>query len=101
LLQGGIAVQLERIEVVAALVFILVPIQYLRLGLHFEAAQLLLETRDRARQLRQVEVDGVDLLVEARAENTHLAGIVEHRVEQIRIDARHFHPLRRQVLAAG
>ncbi len=71
------------------------PIEHLRFGLHFQSAQLLLESRDRARQLRQVEVDGVDLLVEPRAENAHFAGVVEHGVEQIGIDARHFHPLRR------
>ena len=71
------------------------PVQHLRFGLDFEAAQLLLEARDRARQLRQIEVDGIDLLVEPRAENAHFAGVVEHGVEQVRIDPRHFHPLRR------
>ena len=101
LLQRRIAVELERIEVVAArILLVLMPVEHLRFGLDLEAAQLLLESRHRARQLRQIEVDGVDLLIEARAEDAHLAGVVQHGVEQIRIDARHLHPLRRHALAA-
>ncbi len=100
LLQGGISVQLERIEVAAPGLRILMPVEDLRFGLHLEAAQLLFEARHRARQLRQIEVDRVDLLIDASPEYAHLSGIVEHGVEQIRIDARHFHPFHRGALAS-
>ena len=96
LLQGRISVQLERIEVVAPRFHVLVAIADLRLGLDLQTPQLFLEARHRAREFRQIEVDGIDLLIETRAENAHLTGIVEHGVEQIRIDARHFHPFRRE-----
>ena len=100
LLQRRIAVQFKRIEVVAPRLDIVMPIQHLRLGLDFQSAQLFLQARHGARQLGQIEIDGIDLLVEARAENAHLAGIVEHGVEQIRIHARHLHALRRRGLTA-
>jgi len=39
------------------------------------------------RQLRQVEVDRVHLLVETSAENAHFACIVEHRIQKIGVHA--------------
>jgi len=41
------------------------PIENLRFGFDLETSQLLFEARHRARQLRQIEVDRVHLLVEA------------------------------------
>ena len=99
--RDGISVQLERIEIVAPRFDVLMPIQNLRFGLDLQAAQLLLEARHGARQFGQIEVDRVDLLIEASAEDAHLPGIVEHGIEQIRIDARHFHAFRRGALASG
>jgi len=93
--QRGISVQFERIEVVAPRLDVVVAVQNLRLGLDFQAAQLLLQARHGARQLRQVEVDGIHLLIEAGAEDAHFAGIVEHRVEQVRVHARHFNAFHR------
>ncbi len=75
------------------------PIQHLRLGLHFQAAQLLLQARHRARQLREIEIDRVDLLIQARAEYADLAGIVQHGIEQIRIHSRHFRSFHRRRLS--
>ena len=44
LLERGIAVELERIEVVAArILLVLMPVEYLRFGLDLEAPQLLLQ----------------------------------------------------------
>ena len=100
LLQRGIAVELQRIEIVAARILVLMAVQHLRFGLDLEAAQLLLEARHGARELRQIEVDGIDLLIEARAEDAHLAGVVEHGVEQIGVDPRHFHALRGRAFAS-
>ena len=101
LLDRGIAVELERVEVVAArILLVLMAVEHLRLGLDLESAQLLLETGHGARELRQIEVDGIDLLIEARAEDAHLAGIVQHRVEQVRIHASHLDALRRHALAS-
>ncbi len=57
LLDGGIAVELERIELAAVRAFVLVLVQDLRLGLDFETAQLLLQARHRARQFTQVEIE--------------------------------------------
>ncbi len=100
LLQGGVAVQFERIEIIPPRFDILVPMQYLRFGLDFQAAQLLLQARHGSRQLGQIEIDRIDLLIEAGAKDADLAGIVEHGVEQVGIHARHFHPLHRRRLAA-
>ena len=100
-LQRGIAVELERVEVAAARVLVLVPVEHLRLGLDLQSAQLFLEARDGTGQLRQVEVDGRDLLIEAGAKNAHLTRVVEHGVEQFGIDPGHLDPFRRGVLAAG
>ena len=98
LLDRGIAIELERIEIVAArILLVLMPVQHLRLGLDLQPAQLLLQARHRARELGQVEIDRVHLLIEARAEDAHLAGVVEHGVEQLGIDARHLDPLRGHV----
>ena len=41
------------------------------------------------------------LMIEASTENADLTGIVEHGVQQVGIDARHFHALGRYRLAAG
>src|SRR5579859_7445996 len=100
LLQGRVSIQLERIEIVTPRLHILVPMQHLCLGLYFQPAQLLLQARHRTRQLRQIEIDRVDLLIEAGAKDADLAGIVEHGVEQIRVNARHLHPLHGRCLAA-
>ena len=88
LLDRGIAVELERIEVAALALLFLVAMQDLRLGFELELAQLLLQARHRARQLADVEIDGADLLLEARARDARFAGIVEQLVEQFGVDAR-------------
>ena len=62
--------------------------QDLRFGFELELAQLFLEARHRARQLADVEVDGADLLFEARARDARFAGIVEQLIEQLRVDTR-------------
>ena len=90
LLDGGVAIELERIEFAAVRGLVLVPVQDLRLGLDLEAAQLLLEARHRARQLAEVEVERAELLLEARARDARLAGDVQQLIEQLRVDARHF-----------
>ena len=70
--------------------------QDLRFGFELELAQLFLQARDRARQLAHVEVDGADLLFEARARDARFAGIVEQLVEQFRVDARELGPIGRR-----
>ena len=100
LLQRGVAVQFEWIEIIPPRFDTLVPVQYLRFGLHLQAAQLLLQARDGSRQLGQIEINRIDLLIQAGAKDADLAGIVEHRVEQFGIHARHFHPLHGGRLAA-
>ena len=102
LLNGRIAVQLERIELAAVAALVLVPMQDLRLGLDFQAAQLLLQTGHRARQLAEVEVNGAELLLEACACDARFAGDVEQLIQQVRVHARHFLALGRgHRLAAG
>ncbi len=101
LLDRGVAVELEGVElIVARILLVLMPVEHLRLGLDLERPQLLLEAGHRARELRQIEIDGIDLLIEPRAEDAHLAGVVQHRVEQVRIHARHLDALRRRALAS-
>ncbi len=51
LLDGGVAVEFERVEFAAVRAFILVLMEDLRLGLDFKTAQLLLQARNGARQL--------------------------------------------------
>src|ERR1700733_9276346 len=75
------------------------PVENLCFGFYLQAAQLLFEAGHRTCELRQIEVDGVDLLIEAGAENAHLSRVVEHGVEQIGVDARHFHSFGRRALA--
>ena len=70
--------------------------QDLRFGLELELAQLFLQARDGARQLADVEVDGADLLFEARARDARFAGIVEQLVEQLGVDARELGPIGRR-----
>src|SRR5256886_12438769 len=102
LLDGGIAVELERIELAAVRAFVLVLVQDLRLGLDLETAQLLLEARHRTRQLTEVEIERAELLLEARTRNARLARDVQHLVDQIRVHARHLLALApRHGLAAG
>jgi hypothetical protein len=88
LLDRGITVELERIELAARALLFLVTMQDLRLGLELELAQLLLQARHRARQLADVEVDGADLLLEARARDARFAGVVEQLVQQLGVDTR-------------
>ncbi len=94
LLDRGIAIQLERIEVAPMSALLLVPVKNLRLSFDFQAAQLLLQTCDRARQLAEVEVYRAELLLEARASDAGFAGNVEQLIEQIRVHARHFNAFR-------
>ena len=88
LLDRGISIELERIELAARALLFLVAMQDLRLGLEFQLAQLLLEARDGARQFADVEIDGADLLFEAGARDARFAGIVQQLVEQLGVDAR-------------
>ena len=67
LLDRRVAVQLQRIEFLPVPGLVVVPVQDLRLGLHLELAQLLLQARDGARELAQIELDRAQLLLEARA----------------------------------
>ena len=96
LLDRRVAIELERIEFAAPAFFFLVAMQDLRFGFELELAQLLLEARHRARQLTDVEIDGTDLLLQARARDAGLAGIVEQLVEQLGVDAREFWPVGRR-----
>ena len=88
LLDRRVAVELERIEVVAARAGIHVPMQDLRLGLDLELAQLVFQALNDAAEFRQVEVDRRHLLLEPRAVDAHLARDVQHVVEQVRVHAR-------------
>ena len=73
LLDRGVAVELERIEIAAMLrALVFVPMQDLRFGLDLELAQLFLQARDGARQLAEVELDRADLLLDARAADARL-----------------------------
>ena len=101
LLDRGITVELERIEVAAAALLFFVAMQDLRFGLELELAQLFLEARHGARQLTDVEVDGADLLLETGARDARLAGIVEQLVEQFGVDARQLGTIRRRERARG
>ena len=67
-----------------------VPMQDLRFGLQLQLAQLVFQARDGAAELREVELDRADLLLEPRAEDADFARAVEQRVEQVRVDAREF-----------
>src|SRR5439155_2265505 len=90
LLDGGVTIELEGIELAAVLrAFVIVLVQDLRLGLDLETAQLLLEARHRARQLAQVEIERAELLLEAGARNTRFARDVEELIEELGINARH------------
>ena len=99
LLDGRIAIELERIEVLAPRMLFLMPMQDLRFGLELELAQLILEARHRAAELGEVELDRAHLLLETRAEDAHFAGVVEQRVEQVGVDAREFLAFLRLTLA--
>src|SRR4029077_12255543 len=90
LLNRGITVELERIELAAVGALVLVLVQDLRLGLDLELAQLLLERSHRARKLAQVEVERSELLLEARPCDAGLTRDVQQLIEELRIDARHF-----------
>ncbi len=90
LLDRRIAVELERVEVVAPRAGIDVAMQDLRLGLDLELAQLVLQALHDAAELGQVEVDRRHLLLEARAIDADFAGDVQHVVEQVGVDTRHF-----------
>src|SRR5256884_5957461 len=79
LLDGGIAVELERIELAAVRALVLVLVQDLRLGLDLETAQLLLQARHRTRQLTEVEIERAELLLEARTRNARLARDVDRK----------------------
>ena len=57
LLDRGIAIEFQRVEILAAARFLVVAMQDLRLGLDLELAQLFLQARDRARKLAEVELD--------------------------------------------
>ena len=90
LLDGRIAIELERVEVGAVRVVLLVLEQDLRFGLHLELAQLFAQARHGAVELGEVELHRGHLLLDARAEDADFAGIVQQVVEQLGIDARHF-----------
>ncbi len=62
--------------------------QDLRFGFQLDLAQLILQARDGAAQLGEVELDGADLLFHTRAEDADFAGVVEQVVEQVGVDAR-------------
>ena len=64
-----------------------------RLGFDLEVAQLLLQARDGARQLTEVEVDRAQLLLQARAGNAGFTGDIQELVEKVSVDASHFLPL--------
>ena len=51
------------------------------LSLEFEPTQLLLEPRGNPRQFGKIGLNGVPLLLESRAEDTHLAGVVQQVIE--------------------
>src|SRR5262249_52803605 len=96
LLDGGVAVELERIEVAAVRAdLLLVLVQDLRLGLDLEMAQLLFETRHRARELAEIEIERAELLLQAGARDARLARDVEKLIEKIGVDARHLDALAR------
>ena len=90
LLDRGIAVELERVEVVAPRARIHVAMQDLRLGLDLELAQLVLQALHDAAELGEVEVDRRHLLLEPRAVDADLARDVQHVVEEVGVDARNF-----------
>ncbi len=96
LLDRGITIQFQRIEVGTRTGLGLVPVQDLRLGFDFQLGQLLLQARHRARQLGEVELGGGQLLLDARTRDAHLAGLVQQLVQQFGIDARHLGALRRR-----
>src|SRR5207237_7178499 len=84
LLDGGVTIELEGIELAAVLrAFVIVLVQDLRLGLDLETPQLLLEARHRARQLAQVEIERAELLLEAGERNPRFGRAVEERIEEL------------------
>ncbi len=62
----------------------------LRFGLDLELAQLVAQPGNRRLQFHDMEVEGADLLVEARMVDADLAGRVEQVLEQVGVDAREF-----------
>ncbi len=94
LLDRRVSIEFERIEFAARALLFFVAMQDLRFGLELELAQLLLETRHRSREFADVEIDGADLLFEARPRNAGFAGIVEQLVEKLGVDTREFGTIR-------
>src|SRR5690606_23127771 len=69
-------------------------VEDLRLGLGLELAQLLPQPRHRLTELAEMEIDRMELLVQPRLEDVDLAGAVQQRVEERRVDAGRLRPLR-------
>ena len=76
LLNAGIAIEFERIEVCPADFLFLMFVQDLRFGLELQFAELVLQSRHRPRQFRQVEFDRIYLLLESRTKDADFAGVV-------------------------
>ena len=96
LLQGRIAVEFERVEILPRAI-LLVPRQDLGLGLDFHLPQLLAQPDHRLVQFCQVELDLTDLLLEPAVVNADFAGRVQQVLEQPRVDLRKIAPLARLV----
>jgi hypothetical protein len=84
LLQGGEAVQFQRIELLVGLVLLaLVAGDDLRLGFQVESAQLVAQSRIGALQFAHGTTEGAQLLFQARAVDRHFTGMVDQAVEQV------------------
>ena len=84
LLQGGEAVQLQRIELLVGLVLLaLVAGDDLRLGFQVESPQLVAQSRIGALQFAHGTTEGAQLLFKPRAVDRHFTGMVDQAVEQV------------------
>ena len=83
LLQAREPVEFQRIELGAGgRQAFFRTIKNLRFGMDFELADLIAETRDVAVEFRHVLAETKDLLLHARARDTHFAGIVHQVIKQ-------------------
>ena len=77
LLNIGVSIQLERIEVLILFGILLVAMQNLGFRLRLEIAQLLSQSYDRLTQFPEAKVKRMRLLIQARLEDADLTGPVQ------------------------
>ena len=104
LLHARVAVHLERVELGALVVLVELLVEAargdLRLGLDVHRAQVVAHARQGGLHFVELELQRVVVLLQARAVDRDLAGIVEHLVELLDRHARGFALARAQAVAA-